>query len=69
MVFYSVVTVKYLQRRARKISKKNEEERIRTAKDIQKTLQETELRKNEVIVVGTDLEKRLKEGECLNQIF
>lgn len=35
---------------------------MRTAQDIQRALQETEIRKAEVNAVGADLERRLKDG-------
>ncbi|VDM31228.1 unnamed protein product [Toxocara canis] len=49
-------------KRAEQIAKQKEQERVRTAQDIQRALQETDIRKAEVVAVGSDLERRLKDG-------
>uniref|UniRef100_A0A9J2Q5I8 BMERB domain-containing protein n=1 Tax=Ascaris lumbricoides TaxID=6252 RepID=A0A9J2Q5I8_ASCLU len=53
--------IRRIQKRAGKIVQQKEQERVRTAQDIQRALQETEIRKAEVNAVGADLERRLKD--------
>ncbi|VDM29164.1 unnamed protein product [Toxocara canis] len=52
----------FFKKRAEQIAKQKEQERVRTAQDIQRALQETDIRKAEVVAVGSDLERRLKDG-------
>ncbi|MFH4981978.1 hypothetical protein AB6A40_008687 [Gnathostoma spinigerum] len=53
--------VRRVQKRATQIARHKEQDRIRTAQDIERSLQEAEIRKSEVISVGEDLELRLQE--------
>ena len=55
--------IKRVQKQAEKILKKREHERQRTAQDVQRGLDETENRINEVNSVGLELESALKKGE------
>lgn len=66
--------IRRVQRAAAKMAKQQEQKRIHHQQEIQRSLQELDVRRQQIEFVGRDVERRLKNGRkfkktCSNQIY